>query len=177
MSAKIQANIGMTENNDRQKVKTAAMRIVEERFARIQPIWVEKHLAVLCALRAQFGADIDKAIILAVIGQRVMRGATQPDLNYQDVLSGEAPEYHGRFTNIESIAAASGVPRETVRRKIAELATLGWISRGKRGELTVTARAGADLDGITRLTMELVASVFEAINHELHLPDANSPSS
>lgn len=177
MGASNQANIGMAEDNDRQKVKAAAMRIVEERFVHIQPLWVEKHLGILCALRAQFGADIDKAIILAVLGQRAMRGPTQPDLNYQQVLSGETPEYLGRFTNIESIAAASGIPRETVRRKVAELQALGWISRGKGGALEVTPRAGADLDGITRLTMDLSASVFETINHELHLPDADIPSS
>jgi hypothetical protein len=171
------AEIGIAEAHDRQKVKATALRIVEARFTRFQPVWVEKHLAILCALRAQFGADIDKAIILAVIGQRMMRGPTQPDLNYEQALRGGVPEYQGRFTNIESIAAASGIPRETVRRKIAELQTLGWVSRGEGGELHVTTRVGSDLDGITKLVMELSASVFEAINHELQMPDADSPSS
>jgi hypothetical protein len=168
--------IGIPEAGSRQRVKEAALQIVRERFTRFQPLWVEKHLAILCALRAQFGADIDKAIILSVIGQRMMRGPTQPDLSYEQALRGGVPEYQGRFTNIESIAAASGIPRETVRRKVAELQSLGWVSRGEGGEIHVIARVGTDLDGITSLVMEMSASVFEAINHELHVPDADSPS-
>jgi hypothetical protein len=172
MDAQNLAKIGMAEDSNRHQVKATALRIVQERFARIHPLWVEKHLALLCALRTQFGADIDKAIILGVIGQRMMRGPTTPNLNYHEVLRGAVPEYRGRFTNIESIAAASGIPRETVRRKIAELEAIGWINRGDRGELLVTTAASEHLDGVTKLSMDLLASVFEAINHELHLPDA-----
>lgn len=43
--------------------------------------------------------------------------------------------------NAYSIAAATGLPRETVRRKIVRLVELGWISRHDNGHLFVTRAA------------------------------------
>lgn len=43
--------------------------------------------------------------------------------------------------NAYSIAAATGLPRETVRRKIARLVELGWISRRHNGHLYVSSLA------------------------------------
>jgi hypothetical protein len=173
MSIEDDVRIGIAESSDRSKVKAAALQVVQERFSRVHPVWVERHLALLCMLRTEFGADIDKTIILGVIGQRMMQMSDPPVIGYQDILTGPAPEYEGRFTNVESVSAACGIPRETVRRKIAELTAIGWISRGEHGELAVKATAAVHLDKITKLSMDLLASVFEVINHELHMPDAN----
>ncbi|HJV28453.1 MAG TPA: hypothetical protein VJ673_22435 [Aromatoleum sp.] len=46
-----------------------------------------------------------------------------------------------RPCNAYSIAAATGLPRETVRRKIARLADLGWITRQGNGHLFLTQQA------------------------------------
>lgn len=43
--------------------------------------------------------------------------------------------------NAYSIAAATGLARETVRRKIARLVELGWVSRRHNGHLYVSSRA------------------------------------
>ncbi|HRP24269.1 MAG TPA: hypothetical protein PLF79_12050 [Thauera sp.] len=43
--------------------------------------------------------------------------------------------------NAYSIAAATGLPRETVRRKIVRLVELGWISRQDNGHLFVSREA------------------------------------
>ncbi len=43
--------------------------------------------------------------------------------------------------NAYSIAAATGLPRETVRRKIARLVEMGWIHKRRNGHLYVTADA------------------------------------
>lgn len=43
--------------------------------------------------------------------------------------------------NAYSIAAATGMPRETVRRKIARLVELGWISRRHNGHLYISSSA------------------------------------
>jgi hypothetical protein len=164
----------IAERGSRRQTKAAALRVVHERFSHIQPVWVERHLGVLIALRRQFGADIDKAIILGLIGQRMMRIHPEPTVSYDAVLAGPVASLHGRFTNIESIAAASGIPRETVRRKIAELKAMGWISRAAGGDIELTGLAAQELDGISQLSIELLASVFEVIDHEIQRPDASS---
>jgi hypothetical protein len=46
-----------------------------------------------------------------------------------------------RPCNAYSIAAATGLPRETVRRKIVRLVELGWILRQSNGHLFLTPRA------------------------------------
>lgn len=43
--------------------------------------------------------------------------------------------------NAYSISAATGLPRETVRRKIARLVELGWIRKGDNGHLYVSEQA------------------------------------
>lgn len=43
--------------------------------------------------------------------------------------------------NAYSIAAATGMPRETVRRKIGRLVELGWINRRHNGHLYVSSTA------------------------------------
>lgn len=97
-------------------------------------------------------------------------------MDYDTVLAGEIPALQGRYTNIESIAATSGIPRETVRRKIAELEKLGWVRRNPGGDIELTGLPAQRLDGITRITMDLLASVFETINHELQCTDASIPA-
>ena len=46
-----------------------------------------------------------------------------------------------RPCNAYSISAATNLPRETVRRKIARLVELGWVTRRDNGHLYVTAVA------------------------------------
>lgn len=50
------------------------------------------------------------------------------------------PECALRPCNAYSIAAATGLPRETVRRKIGRLVELGWIERSDNGQLCVSRK-------------------------------------
>ena len=45
--------------------------------------------------------------------------------------------------NAHSIALGCGLPRETVRRKVASLVRRGWLRRSGRGDLFVTEAPGA----------------------------------
>jgi predicted transcriptional regulator len=40
--------------------------------------------------------------------------------------------------NAFSLSHATGIPRETVRRKIKQLEKLGWVARSARGDVTIT---------------------------------------
>lgn len=42
--------------------------------------------------------------------------------------------------NAYSLAAATGMPRETIRRKIAQLEKLGWVERAERREVRITKK-------------------------------------
>ncbi len=45
-------------------------------------------------------------------------------------------------TNAFSISNATGIPRETVRRKIQKLEKKGWIVKNKRGEVFISETVG-----------------------------------
>lgn len=102
-------------------------------------------LLELCSRsRAACGGDIDKFLILLAVG---MRTTAHPDFarrSQEELLSGEIPVFPGLGTNVRSIADSLAMPKETVRRKVAELVDTGWLAREDK-ELYFTARAYADL--------------------------------
>lgn len=51
--------------------------------------------------------------------------------------------------NIQSISDFSGIPRETVRRKLAALVDRQWVIRDERGSITATDKAKDDLEALT----------------------------
>lgn len=94
--------------------------------------------------RAACGGDIDKFLILLVVA---MRTTSHPDFarrSQEELLSGEIPVFPGLGTNVRSVADSLAMPKETVRRKVAELVETGWLAREDK-ELYFTAQAYADL--------------------------------
>jgi DNA-binding IclR family transcriptional regulator len=64
--------------------------------------------------------------------------------------------------NLQSISDYSGIPRETVRRKLLVLERLGWIARLDKGYLVATAKAAEDLEPATQATMRYLLTVVSA---------------
>jgi hypothetical protein len=50
-----------------------------------------------------------------------------------------------QLTNTQSIDQASGIPRETVRRKLETMRARGWIERDDKGNWTPSPCAAMDL--------------------------------
>jgi hypothetical protein len=133
-------------------LKGETRRLLEEQFAVAQFAWVEGHLGLLCTLRSILGNDLDKVIILAVIGQQVLRGLVPADESSAALIEidGNGLARDARLlTNIESIATATGIPRESVRRKVGELVSAGWIERLETGGLMICPPAIAALQPAT----------------------------
>ncbi len=147
----------------RPRTKGLVHQVMERHFSTLHPVWIEQHLNLLCELRRVFGGDLDTPIILAVIGQRYFETRTGKPFSYGAALDGNVPPTGGRLTNIESIAEAAGIPRETVRRKVNDMIRRGWIIKGPRGALTVTVEASKTLATATHVAYTLLDVTFEAI--------------
>lgn len=94
--------------------------------------FLSEHLAD-CA--AAFGGDLDSVLILAVLGQRrleVLRG--EP---------GQLAEPHRHAMSALRIADVSGIPRETVRRKLDGLRQRGWVEKHARFGWYVVGDSGS----------------------------------
>jgi len=64
--------------------------------------------------------------------------------------------------NVQSVADFSGIPRETVRRKVNALQDRGWVTRTADGRLGVTRIAAEELQGATGNTIAYLSSLLMA---------------
>jgi len=101
----------------------------------------------LVRVHKEFEGDLAAALVMATIANRNMQ-------RYYEDVAGRSPAGldkliesgshlpHLRHCNAYSVSSATGIPRETVRRKVKWLAAKGWITVGSRGELTIAAGIG-----------------------------------
>lgn len=96
-------------------------------------------------LYAAFDGDITEAIVLGEIGQA--NTAKYVNQHERDALPLETVDREDflpgtlKGVNSFSAATASGVPRETARRKINALLAKGWLEKDADGRLTATMAA------------------------------------
>lgn len=103
-------------------------------------------------------------ILMAIIvigGERVLRAELEPELQ---TLEQRMPQNRVGKANFSSIAAATAINRETVRRKVNNLQKAGWVVRDKEGIRTVPgvisyedlrSIIGAQLDALARTVNQL----------------------
>lgn len=137
---------------------------IKMNFGTVWPVHLVGFTRLLVQLRKHFDGDLDLALVLAVIGSRTQTEKWTPELvelgqltNWDEVKDKPLP------INIQSVADYSGIPRETVRRKVAILQDKGWVTRGADGRLAVTQDAAPDLEDATGDTIAYLAALLKAI--------------
>ena len=137
---------------------------IKENFGTVWPVHLVGFTRLLVQLRAHFQGDLDLMLVLAVIGSRTQDARWNAELAVLGQLTrDENAKGKQQPINIQSIAAFSGIPRETVRRKLVILEERGWVSRDAEGHIVATSRAGADLEVATGDTITYLASLLRAI--------------
>ena len=132
-----------------------------EDFASVYPAHVRAFATLLIKLRADFGGDLDAALLLAVIGERHFSRRTDPETPTLETLG--ATQVDGsRSVNAYSLAQYTGIPRETARRKLARLIELGWVRVDAQGDLVPTMRAAQDLRESTDAAIAFLGTVRSA---------------
>jgi hypothetical protein len=101
-------------------------------------------LEMLNAGRLACDGDLDKLFIVLVVGMRTAEDKRVLDLDMDDVLSGAVDIYPSLSTNVRSIADSTGIPKESVRRKVAALVEAGWIRR-EENNLSLAPHASRQL--------------------------------
>jgi DNA-binding IclR family transcriptional regulator len=64
--------------------------------------------------------------------------------------------------NLQSIADCSGIPRETVRRKVQALQRAGWVRKRDDGYLIATGQAAVDLAPATEASLKYLVAIGAA---------------
>lgn len=135
--------------------EAAFIRAYHARFAAYHHAWSVFFVTHMGDLRRQFG-DLDEALLLAAIGLGPVgdkRRAAERRRDSAGLVFAAAP-HGGAPTNAKRLAEMTGIPRETVRRKLERFHARGWIERTERGEW----RIAVDPAGSAPLVADMRAS-------------------
>lgn len=150
--------------------ETQGHDFIKRNFSAIWPVHVEAFTRLLTLLRCHFDGDLDLMLVLAVIGGRTLPDNWVSELDMLEHVTrlGEQRSLPTAI-NLQSIADYTGIPRETVRRKLAVLLDKGWITKDEKGFLSATGDAAADLASATGASIQYLATllnVFEAAGNQ-----------
>lgn len=148
--------------------------LVAENYPVIARSLLRPLLDLLSLSRDACGGDIDKFLIMLVVAVRTTEHGLFAGFSQAELLSGEIPVFPSLGTNVRSVAESIGVPKETVRRKVGQLAQAGWIAR-QGNELRFTALAYQQLAGVRVTIEQLAVRNFEVVAELLRLSAARAP--
>ena len=127
-------------------------------FGRIWPKHVASLTQFLIECRKHFDGDVDLFIVLCVIGDRTFSQRHVPEgMDFNTWNATPVADVRSEEINIQSISDFSGIPRETVRRKLAALVEREWVIRDERGFITATDKAKHDLAPLTSSSLTYLA--------------------
>jgi hypothetical protein len=135
---------------------------LDEQYVLYQYCFVEFFIDHLADVSRAFRGDLQAVLVLAVIGQswlNAVRVAQAEGIKPADL----PPERTS--TSASRIADVTGIPRQTVRRKLAAFEERGWILRSDDGSCRLAhtdghSAARRDLSDIDRRALLRVARLF-----------------
>ena len=152
----------MTNRTDQEALKASYLAFLINDFI----------LTHLRRTHAQFDGDIESALILGEIAHYNVRHVIMKS-RYRMApieVTNESQSLNSGLSgcNALSISAATGIARETVRRKIKTLEERGWVTRDDTGELIVTLAASHDFADFNQETVQLFLPMLQELNALLH---------
>lgn len=134
-----------------------------DRYPAVQYHFVEFITEHLADCSRTFGGDLAQVVILAIIGQVFLHAHLDRDKKGVSTLP-----VGGTGIGASRIADITSIPRETVRRKLAELARRGWIERlGSGWRLRMVggeAAARGDLAALDSRGLDRLAQLHAALS-------------
>lgn len=118
-------------------------------------------------LYREFGGDMLLNIVLGEIGTRNVGyffDASKDSIASEDVLN-DVSEHEKllRPCNALSISEATGVPRETVRRKVDMLIKKGWVYKNEKGHIYLTPEVAKHFEQFLFASIEALLPSAQAL--------------
>lgn len=86
-------------------------------------------LKLLHLVHGHFGGDVEQFFILGVIAARSAEDPRFAEVDIAAIESGAVERLPSLGINLRSLSASTGIPVETVRRKVRALREKGWVGR------------------------------------------------
>jgi DNA-binding transcriptional ArsR family regulator len=139
------------------------LQLLRQAYPRLAKELLRPLLAILGSAREICGGDPQKSEILMLVAMRSVEHPDFAKLSYDEIVSGTAPSYRSLSTNIRSIADSAGMPRETVRRKVAELTAAGLITR-KGNALSLHPAASTVIGPLREALLRVAVHNYELVS-------------
>lgn len=138
---------------------------LRRQFGKVHALHVAALTRHLIACRSACDGDLDLFLVLTIIGERTFTARNAPDgMTHEDFIERSVDSLQPAAINLQSIADYSGIPRETVRRKLQILSEKGWITKDDRNFVTVTDRAKSSLDELTKSSLKYLVEIDSALS-------------
>ena len=141
--------------------RSAVSAALEANYPTVQYHYVQFLAEHLTDCRKTLGGDFDDLMMLAVLGQRFLQARRDRD-------EGDAGAAERIWMSALRLSDVTGIPRESVRRKLARLAARGWViqdpARGwaLAGSFEMAA-ARVDLADLDRRGLERLGKLVAAL--------------
>ena len=137
---------------------------LRQNFGKLHALHVAALTRHLVECRKVFNGDLDLFLVLTIIGERTFNPRSAPNVtSHADFLGGTVRNLEPAAINLQSIADYSGIPRETVRRKVEVLIEKGWVVRDERRFVTATDQAKDGLVELTESAMRYLRDMESAL--------------
>lgn len=137
---------------------------LERNFGKLHATHVSALTRHLIECRRACDGDLDLFLVLTIIGERTFSPRFAPDaMSHSAFLEGTVESVEPLAINLQSIADYSGIPRETVRRKVEHLIAKGWVRRDALRYVTATDQANEELRGLTASTLRYLREMEAAL--------------
>lgn len=121
--------------------------------------------------RSAFDGDLEKVMIVSAVIDQGMKASGFAEQSYESYLGSFIFENQAPPTNVQSIADFTGIPRETVRRKVNDLCAKGWLDRDKDGAVRLAIQGALDLAPQLREMARQLEKLSAAISDTLRNGD------
>lgn len=140
----------MPHRRDRSSIRTH----LEANYHQIASDLLRQQLATMQVVYGIFGGDFELFYILGVIAQRTAEHQAFKACPLEEWTCDGGKPMPSLTTNVRSVAQSTGIPEETVRRKVLNLVARGWVSRdGNR--LSYTTKGAHELAAVRHALLDL----------------------
>ena len=147
-------------------MSTSVDQLLRDNYGRVAKDLIAPMLDLVTEAHRTFGGDIEKFHIILLIGLRTVEHRDAAAIDFNAIEAGELTALPSLATNVKSIAASTGIPEETARRKVRALVRDGWIERTGNA-LTYTAKAVQELTCVRRAVIRLAVQNHRTVERLL----------
>ena len=114
-----------------------------------------------------FEGDIECCIVLGEIAHYNARNVFSELTQERVMLSEFTSKFRG--SNAHSISLSTGIPRETVRRKILKLEEMGYVEQDEKKQLRITNLPSIELEEFSKESLELFMGLVKRLKKQDYL--------